>query len=439
MFFSALLLASSAVASVRAAYPAGVVATGTQGTTNPPTATMPTTINQKSMARLLSVNSIDDFCLFAPPTGPSAIADTETEEVAWCTMPRNNARVIPDGTITGVSFLKTDFYVQIMGHGDFTKLNVQPGDAGGELDPHGAEGTGNPVGGNVTTTVADGTDLPIAEWMLYMSANQFCLRACYNANSTYSSAFMCWHELDVMGCEFVMPGTYHDAGTFETCDADVAYPPGWYPTVVDGTTSFSTFAQFFTGIYTGADGQPTPYTVGDTVTPDAPFSTPSSSNCVTKATISNGIAASLLTADAVGPVPPGFTSSTPLAAPTGAPPGASSNAAASSGAAAPSASGNGSTLTTTKKSTATAGATGASGAKSTGGPNASGSSSGANPGASGASAAFHGARVGYSTTGEFAGIALSQPHLYIPSHLRDLIAGLRATQPSPSLPDAAMH
>ncbi|KAJ7666744.1 hypothetical protein DFH06DRAFT_926485, partial [Mycena polygramma] len=326
---SALLLTSTAVASVRAAYPEGVVATGTQGITNPPIPTMPSVINQTSLSRLLSVNSIDDFCLFAPPVAGSQIADTETEEVAWCILPRNNARVIPDGTVTGLTFLKTDFYVQLMGTGDFTKIGIAAGDEGGELDPHGAEGTGNPIGGNVTTTVADGTDLPIAEWMLYISATQFCLRACINANSTYSSAFMCWHELDVMGCEFVMPGTYNPPGTFETCDADVAYPPGWYPTVVDGTTSFSTFAQFFTGVYTGADGQPTPFTVGDTVTPDNAFSTPSSSNCVTQSTISNGIAASLLTLNAVGTgLPDGFSSSTPIAAPTGGTGAAASGASA---------------------------------------------------------------------------------------------------------------
>ncbi|KAJ7493569.1 hypothetical protein FB451DRAFT_1164463 [Mycena latifolia] len=381
MIFPALLLASSAVASVRAAFPAGVIATGTQGVTNPPVPTMPTTINQTSMARLLSVNSIDDFCLFAPPVANSEIADTETEEIAWCTMPRNNARVIPDGTITGVTFLKTDFYVQIMGTGDFTKLNIRSGDQGGELDPHGAEGTGNPVGGNVTTTVADGIDEPIAEWMLYISANQFCLRACTNANSTYSAAFMCWHELDVMGCEFVMPGTYHGSGTFETCDADVAYPPGWYPTVVDGTTSFSTFAQFFTGVYTGSDGQPTPYTVGDTVTPDAPFSTPSSSNCVTKATISNGIAASLLTADAIGTAPPeGFSSSAATAAAT------SNGATSAAGGSSP-------------KGTSTPAAGGAATSiKSTG--SASGSS------ATGSSVAFRAASIGYGQGGQYAGIAL---------------------------------
>ncbi|KAJ7457369.1 hypothetical protein FB451DRAFT_1098095 [Mycena latifolia] len=292
MFFSSLLLVSSTVASVRAAsssFPAGVIATGTQGPTNPPAPTTGTAINQTSMARLLSVNSIDDFCIFAPPYLAN-ISDTETIEVAWCTKPRNNARVIPDGTITGVSFLKTDFYVQIMGSGDFTKLNVAQGDEGGELDPHGAFGAGNPVGGNVTTNIVDGVDEPIAEWMLYISDNQFCLRACTNANATYEAKFMCWHELDEMGCEFVMPGTYNAPGTFETCDADVAYPPGWYPSVVGGTTTFSTFAQYATGVYTGGDGQPTSYTVGDTVTPSAPYSIPSSSNCVTTSTIANNIA-----------------------------------------------------------------------------------------------------------------------------------------------------
>ncbi|KAJ7770959.1 hypothetical protein B0H14DRAFT_3894796 [Mycena olivaceomarginata] len=123
---------------------------------------------------LASSATTSAWALVAPPTGPSNIADTKTEEVAWCTLPRNNAQVIPDSVITGV-------------------------DAGGELNPHGAEGTGNPVGGNVTTTVADGTDLAIAEWMLYMSADQFCLRACNNANATYSAAAMCGHKLDVMG------------------------------------------------------------------------------------------------------------------------------------------------------------------------------------------------------------------------------------------------
>jgi hypothetical protein len=77
----------------------------------------------------------------------------------------------------------------------------------------GAFGSGNPIGGNVTTNVVDGENEPIAEWMLFISAGQFCLRACTNANSTYSAAAMCEHKLDVMGCNFVMPGTYNPPGT----------------------------------------------------------------------------------------------------------------------------------------------------------------------------------------------------------------------------------
>ncbi|KAF8057519.1 hypothetical protein FPV67DRAFT_1724324 [Lyophyllum atratum] len=275
------ILSFAGAASADGAFPPGVIATGTQGPTNPPQPTLGTAINQTSMARLLSINSVDDFCLFAPPAMAN-ISDSETFEVAWCTQQRNNARVIPDGTLTGVSFLKTDAYVQVYGFGDFTKLNIPFGDYGGELDPHGAYGDGNPVGGNVTSNIT-GSDQSFAEWMDY---NQFCLRVCTNANSTYSAAAICWHELDEMGCGFVMPGNYNFNGTFETCDADVAYPPGWYPTAtVGGTTQFSTFAQYFTG--TNSDGSG--YTVGDTITPSAPYMTPSSSNCLTTSTISNGV------------------------------------------------------------------------------------------------------------------------------------------------------
>ena len=51
-------------------------------------------------------------------------------------------RIIPDGTIKGVHFVETPDFVQITGYGDLTKLNIQKGDAGGELDPHGADGNG---------------------------------------------------------------------------------------------------------------------------------------------------------------------------------------------------------------------------------------------------------------------------------------------------------
>ncbi|KAG6852838.1 hypothetical protein C0991_008677 [Blastosporella zonata] len=317
-------------------YP-GVIATGTQGVTNPPEPTMGTAINQTSMSRLISANTIEDFCIFAPPALAN-ISDSETIEVAWCTQQRNDARLIPDGTLTGVSFLQTDNYLQILGYGDFTQLNIPFGDWGGELDPHGAYGSGNPIGGNVTSNIS-GADEPYAEWMLYIDYDQFCFRVCTAANSTYSAAAMCWHELDEMGCEYVMPGNYNFNGTFETCEADVAYPPGWYPTAtVDGTTLFSTFAQYFTGVNPDGSG----YTVGTTVTPAAPYMTPSSSNCVTTATVSNGVDLALL--------------------------GISSTTAAASG------SGSGATASVAK-ATGTAGSTGSTGTTGSAGSTTSGTSS----------------------------------------------------------------
>lgn len=294
---TAVLLLAGAVSRV-SAQPAGVWATGTMGSTNPPQPTMGTAINQTSDARLISINSIDDFCIFAPPE-VSDIGSSEAFEVAWCTKARNNARVIPDGTFTGLTFLKNDFYVQVMGYGDLTKLNIKKGDEGGELDPHGAEGLGNPIGGNVTVNIG-GQDKNVEEWMSFVSSTNFCLRACINANSTYSAAAMCEHKLDVMGCNFVMPGDYNFDGKFQSCDADVAYPPGWYPTVVNGQTTFSQFQQYWTGVVGGVT-----YTNGDTVTPSAAFTVPSSSNCQTTNTIGNGIAIASLASGAVGGVPTG--------------------------------------------------------------------------------------------------------------------------------------
>ena len=40
-------------------------------------------------------------------------------------------------------------------------------DEGGELDPHGATGDGNPIGGNITCN-ATGQDVSYQEWMKYV-------------------------------------------------------------------------------------------------------------------------------------------------------------------------------------------------------------------------------------------------------------------------------
>ena len=79
--------------------------------------------------------------------------------------------------------------------------------------------------------------------------------------------------------------------SFTSCEADAAYPPGIFP-LTNGSTS--TFAQRYTGTYTGDGGSIGTFTVGQTVTPQTPFSTPASSMCTTYSSVGNGIALSSL-------------------------------------------------------------------------------------------------------------------------------------------------
>lgn len=80
-----------------------------------------------------------DWCVWAPPTGPTTIGESEGTEVAWCTKPGHGTRLIPAGAITGVQFLKSPSYLEVIAFLDQTKLNLTPDDFGGELDPHGAD------------------------------------------------------------------------------------------------------------------------------------------------------------------------------------------------------------------------------------------------------------------------------------------------------------
>ena len=81
-----------------------------------------------------------DFCLFAPPTPDSTIGDTEGVEVAWCTKKGHGTRLIPEGTLKGVQLIQSPGYIEIVGFIDQTKLNLQDGDYGGELDSGGQDG-----------------------------------------------------------------------------------------------------------------------------------------------------------------------------------------------------------------------------------------------------------------------------------------------------------
>lgn len=196
------------------------------------------------------------------------------------------------------SFIRTPLYIQLHATGDFTSLNFAPGDSGGELDPHGATNKGNPVGGNVTSNIVDGkTDVFYQEWMNYVSASEICFRVCIAGAQDATPENVCQHTLDEVGCSWIMPQA-PSKNDFETCDADAAYPPGIYP---ESGGSTSTFQQYFTGVYT-ADGKTKGYTNGqsDEKTPTAAYSIPSSSNCVSRSSISNGIKSIVKSSSASG-------------------------------------------------------------------------------------------------------------------------------------------
>ncbi|WFC98673.1 hypothetical protein MYAM1_001405 [Malassezia yamatoensis] len=286
-------------------YP-GVVATGPLGATNPSQPSLNTTVNQTSVSRLVSINSVDDWCTFGPINTSSLLGEQEGEVVAYCTKPRNDARVIPDGTVTAAHFVKTPLYVQVMALGDFTKIGFGANDTGGELDPHGATNMGNPVGGNVTSNVT-GSDVFYEEWMNYVGYNIMCFRVCIAGTDKAEPKTECQHTLDEMGCWTVMPGNYTD-NIFESCDADAAYPPGIY--VSDGSTS--SFEQYATGLWTSS-GSVLTYTNGESTetTPTTANSMPSSSNCQIMTTIANGIASI---------IPAPSSSAAPAASPAAAAP-----------------------------------------------------------------------------------------------------------------------
>lgn len=99
---------------------------------------------------------MSDFCIWAPPDGPSTIGAAEHEAVAWCTKPGYGTRLIPGGALKGVQFTKTPDYIQVVGFIDQTQTNLKADDTGGEMDPHGADLRGNPLGGLVFSNAWSG-------------------------------------------------------------------------------------------------------------------------------------------------------------------------------------------------------------------------------------------------------------------------------------------
>ncbi|KAF8757044.1 hypothetical protein RHS01_04109 [Rhizoctonia solani] len=207
-----------------------------------------TTEGQNSLCQTSMINSIDgELLLMGPPEPNSLIGDTEGEAVAWCTKPGRGTRLIPAGALTGVQFMRTPSYVQVTGRIRQELINIEKNDSGGEMDPHGADRRGNPLGGLLFSNA-------------FPSNN--------GNNNTYQQVVE-WHnfmEKDSSVSRHATPQTPMTTGTANTSTivlvAGVTPPP-------HTLTALSSHIQ------------PTPESLGPITTVPYDPKIPASSNCVT--------------------------------------------------------------------------------------------------------------------------------------------------------------
>jgi len=165
--------------------------------------------------------------------------------------------------LTGVQFMKTKDYVQVTGLIDQTQIYYAANDSGGEMDPHGADERGNPLGGLIfSKAFTNGTWTQAVEWHNFMGGNVFCLKACDPAGP--NAASYCQHIYDRIGCQYNAPAAYEN-GVFLSCLGD---------------------DQDFPGVYTGSDGIVSTYqqpaeSLGPISTLPYTAKIPASSSCTT--------------------------------------------------------------------------------------------------------------------------------------------------------------
>ncbi|GAA5909281.1 hypothetical protein JCM8208_005630 [Rhodotorula glutinis] len=227
-----------------------------------------TTSGPDAQCQTLVANNASDFCLWGSPTTDAngTIGDIEAAVVAYCTTDKWGARVLPEGAITGLQVMHTSQYIQWTGHINMTALNLVADDTGGELDPHGADQLGNPLGGIVFSTGLpsavggdNSTMQQVISWNNYVGSGVFCMKFC----GPISSPNYCENRFDLIGCSYNMPAAYED-GVFNECDGDL---------------------QDVVGTYTGSNGQTSTWSQPESLAADStlPWTprVPSSSNCRT--------------------------------------------------------------------------------------------------------------------------------------------------------------
>jgi len=188
-----------------------------------------TTEGPTSECQTLIVNSIADFCLWGSPVANGQIGDVEAAVVAYCAQAGHGTRIMPPGTLTGVQFMKTTAYIQITGHLNQSGVGLMTNDTGGELDPHGADLAGNPLGGMVYSSglpslKSNATEAQAQNWNNFIGSGVFCIKLC---DPTVTSPDYCQNTIDLLGCSYNMPASYVD-GEFTSCEGDLQDVVGVY-------------------------------------------------------------------------------------------------------------------------------------------------------------------------------------------------------------------
>ncbi|KII94430.1 hypothetical protein PLICRDRAFT_101864 [Plicaturopsis crispa FD-325 SS-3] len=187
-----------------------------------------TTEGDNSQCQTLIMNSLSDFCLWGSPKQGGTIGDVEASVVAYCTQKGHGTRIIPPGTITGAQFMKTSAYIQITGHFNQSGIGLDPNDGGGELDPHGADLLGNPLGGVVYSsglpTAKDSTLQQVQSWNTFVGSGTFCIKLC---DPSVNNPNYCENRFDLLGCSYNMPASYKD-NEFTSCEGDLQEIVGTY-------------------------------------------------------------------------------------------------------------------------------------------------------------------------------------------------------------------
>ncbi|WVW86017.1 hypothetical protein I302_108055 [Kwoniella bestiolae CBS 10118] len=202
-----------------------------------------------SQSKELWLKSHDDFCVYGlgEENKGKMISESVDNVISYCSKSGHNTRLIPDGTLKGVTYVRTPSWVQVSGSGDFSLIGISPGDTGAQFD----SSAHTPQGASLITSI--GGD-PAKDWVTMISGQTFCVRACFGDSS------FCPTQYDSLGCYFLTSNGVGWDNVYQDCEGDDGDPPG----VIDGQT------------YTPGNGPvPTP-------------SIPAVSNCQPGSSIQNG-------------------------------------------------------------------------------------------------------------------------------------------------------